>query len=84
MLQRRPLTRLSLALPPIDLRVYSRAAQMLARIMGPQAPDVGALIQLQLTGRDPTGVADDYLDSIRWPSAKGRVVTSGLPRRKQR
>jgi len=71
-------------LPPADYRVYAKAARILSRIMGAQAPTVIALIQAQLGGRDPTGVADDYLDSIGWPLAKGRVVSSRRSRLKRR
>ena len=67
--------RLTVTLPPADYRVYAAAARILTRIMGAQAPATAALIQAQLHGRDSTGVADDHLDSIGWPLAKGRVVS---------
>ncbi len=66
---------LIIALPPSDYRVYVAAARLLARIMGAQAPSVAVLIETQLSHHDPTGVADDYLDLIGWPLAKGRVVS---------
>ena len=43
--------------------------------MGRSAPEVKALIQFNLQDRDATGLADDYLDAIRWPSSAGRVVS---------
>jgi hypothetical protein len=52
--------------------------------MGTRAPDTVTLIQMQLCGRDPTGVADDHLDSIGWPLAKGRVVSLRRSRSKPR
>jgi hypothetical protein len=79
----RPL-QLTIALPPSDFRVYAAAARILARIMGTRAPDTVTLIQMQLCGRDPTGVADDHLDSIGWPLAKGRVVSLRRSRSKPR
>ena len=49
--------------------------------MGRSAPDVLTLIQFNLQDRDAIGIADDYLDAIRWPSSAGRVVT--LKRRRK-
>ncbi len=63
-----------------DYRVFVSAARRLRRIMGRQAPDVLALIRFNLHDRDATGLADDYLDAIRWPNSEGRVVS--LRRRK--
>ena len=73
---------LTLALPPADYRAYVAAARILARIMGRKAPDALALIHHNLVKRDPTGVADDYLDSIGWPLAAGRAISVRRPARK--
>lgn len=43
--------------------------------MGRKAPDALNLVIFCLQGRDATGVADDYLDSVRWPIAAGRMVS---------
>ncbi len=69
------LVRLRIALSPADCRVFAAAARILTRIMGAQAPSVTALIQMQLSGRDPVGIADHYLDSVGWPLEKGRAVS---------
>ena len=66
---------LSLALPAADYRAYVAATRILNRIMGRKAPDALALIQHNLSKRDSTGVADDYLDSIGWPLTAGRAVS---------
>ena len=57
-----------------DYRIFVSATRQLRRIMGRSAPDVAALIVFNLQGRDATGIADDYLDAIRWPSSAGRIV----------
>lgn len=67
--------RITLPLAAADYRVFLDAARQLRRIMGRNAPDVLALIQFNLQGRDATGIADDYLDAIRWPNSSSRVVT---------
>ena len=73
--------RIAVLLPTSDYRAYVRATQILARIMGAAAPDVLALIRFNLHDRDANGVADDYLDAIRWPNSAGRVVS--LRRRRE-
>jgi hypothetical protein len=50
--------------------------------MGRKAPDALALIRHNLLRRDPTGLADDYLDSIGWPLAAGRAISVRRPTRK--
>src|SRR5580700_9488834 len=75
MIRRHRRIQITVMLAPAGFRAYTQAVRILARIMGAEAPDVAALIQAQLSGRDPTGVADDYLDSIGWPLAKGRVIS---------
>lgn len=70
------LVHLKLVLSPADYRVYTGAARILTRIMGRDAPDALALIHQNLIQRDATGVADDYLDSIRWPLADGRATSA--------
>jgi hypothetical protein len=47
--------------------------------MGRKAPDALNLVKFSLQGRDATGVADDYLDSVRWPHAAGRMVSLRRP-----
>ena len=66
--------RVTIVFAPADYRIFVSATRQLRRIMGPSAPDVAALIVFNLQGRDATGIADDYLDSIRWPSSAGRIV----------
>jgi hypothetical protein len=70
---------LNVQLPAADYRVYVSAARKLRRIMGHKAPDAPNLARFSLQGRDATGVADDYLDSIRWPHAAGRMVSLRRP-----
>ena len=69
------LIRISLPLSAVDYRVYVSAVRKLKRIMGRQAPDILSLIRSNLHDRDAAGVADDYLDSIRWPDACGRMIS---------
>src|ERR1035437_6359473 len=80
----RPLIRISLAFAPADYRVFVTAVRQLRRIMGRNAPDVLTLIQFNLHDRDATGVADDYLDAMRWPNAAGRVVSLRRRRKSNR
>ena len=68
---------IKLMLPVTNYRVYVCAARLLIPVMGPKAPDAMALIRHTLSGRDATGIADDYLDSISWPLQNGRT---SLPR----
>ena len=72
---------ITLPLTPRDYRAYSAAAKLLTRIMGEKAPKVETILKLQLGGRDARGLADDYLDAIRWPTQQGRVVSIEPPRR---
>lgn len=72
----RPATiRITVPFARADYRVFVSATRRLRRIMGRHAPDVLALIQFNLHDRDATGLADDYLDAIRWPNSEGRVVS---------
>lgn len=52
--------------------------------MGRKAPDALNLLISSLQGRDATGVADDYLDSVRWPSTSGRMVSLRRPPKRSR
>ena len=70
---------INLPLPAADYRIYVSAARKLRRVMGQKAPDPLALVRFSLQGRDVTGIADDYLDSIRWPQAAGRMVSLRRP-----
>jgi hypothetical protein len=76
-----PTPSIKLMLPITDYRVYVSAARLLIPVMGPKAPDALTLIRHTLGGRDATGIADDYLDSISWPLANGRVLVGrrGVP-----
>lgn len=65
---------LTIPIPAKDHRIYVSATRLLLRILGRKAPTVATLILHDLRGRDATGIADDYLDSIGWPRASGRVV----------
>jgi hypothetical protein len=65
--QSRPLE-LTVALSPADYHAYTSAARLLIRVMGRKAPDALALIRHTLGGRDATGIVDDYLDSVAWPT----------------
>lgn len=69
--------KINLLIPSSEYRAYEQAARILTRLMGRSAPTVDRLIQTQLTGRDATGVADDYLDLIGWPPGRGRVISLG-------
>ena len=74
-----PTPSIKLMLPITDYRVYVSAARLLIPVMGPKAPDALTLIRHTLGGRDATGIADDYLDSVRWPHAAGRMVSLRRP-----
>ena len=67
--------RVTVLFAAVDYGVFVCATRQLRRIMGRTAPGVIALIQFNLQGRDATGIADDYLDAIRWPNAAGRVIS---------
>lgn len=71
----------TIPLPAADYRIYVSAARKLRRLMGRTAPDVLNLVRFSLTGRDATGVADDYLDAVRWSPAAGRMVSLRRPAR---
>jgi hypothetical protein len=70
---------INVLLPAADYRIYVSAARKLRRIMGQQAPDALNLVGFSLQGRDANGIADDYLDSVRWPHAAGRMVSLRRP-----
>ena len=70
---------LNVPLPAADYRIFVSAARKLRRVMGRKAPDVLNLVKFSLQGRDATGVADDYLDSVRWPHAAGRMISLRRP-----
>ena|SRR5882724_11217855 len=70
-----PVVLLQLSLPKSDHRMFAGACRLLARLMGRKAPDPARLILHLLAHRDATGLAEDYLESIRWPVKKGFVVT---------
>jgi hypothetical protein len=57
-----------------DYKPFAYAIRRLRRIMGDKAPDVIALIQTNLRGRDARGLTDDYLDSAGWPFAERRAT----------
>lgn len=65
--KRHTLIRVSVTLPAADYRVYESAARILTRIMGAQAPTAPTIIRAQLSRSDPSGIADDHLDSMGWP-----------------
>lgn len=69
----RPIT-IPVLLPPADYRVFVSATRLLRRSMCAQAPDVPALIRAQLVNRDPTGLAEDYLDLVDWPPEHRRPI----------
>jgi len=75
---------INIPFPAADYRIYVSAARKLRRIMGRKAPDPLGLVQFSLQGRDATGVADDYLDSVRWPHAAGRMVSLRRPTKSTR
>ena len=63
---------LTLALPAADYAAYAGAVAILTRVMGCKAPDVLVLIVHSLRSRDPHGLAEDFLDAIRWsPKRRG-------------
>jgi hypothetical protein len=67
--------RITIPFAAADYGVFVNATRKLRRIMGRSAPGVLTLIKFNLQGRDATGIADDYLDAIRWPNAAGRVIS---------
>lgn len=69
------LVSLTVYLPIRDHRVFLSARRILVRIMGKKAPDTAALIGQHLSGRDATGVADEYLEMVGWPTAAGRAIS---------
>jgi hypothetical protein len=76
--------RILILLPDADHRVLKNAWRKLRRIMGAMAPTLKELIVHQLANREAAGVADDYLEHVRWPNALGRAVSLRrrvLPRR---
>lgn len=75
---------LNVPLPAVDYRIFVSAARRLRRIMGRKAPDALNLVKFSLQGRDATGVADDYLDSVRWPYAAGRMASPSRPAKPSR
>jgi hypothetical protein len=68
------LIRITIPFASADYGVFVSAVRQLRRIMGCNAPDVLTLIQFNLHDRDATGIADDFLDAMRWPNSAGRVV----------
>ncbi len=78
MSQRSRSIRITIIFDAADYRIFVSAARQLRRIMGSNAPDVTALIGFNLQDRDATGLADDYLDAMRWPSSRGRIVSLRL------
>jgi len=58
--------KLSISVSADAYRVHESAVRRLRRFMGRQAPDLVSLVQSNLEGRDAIGLADDYLDSVRW------------------
>lgn len=74
-----PTLRITLNLRRRDYRSFTGAARLLRRIMSRGAPDARTLMAHNLQNRDATGLADDYLDSIRWPHEAGRVVSLRRP-----
>jgi hypothetical protein len=67
--------RITIPFAAADYGVFVNATRQLRRIMGRSAPGVLALIRFNLQGRDATGIADDYLDAVRWPNAAGRIIS---------
>jgi hypothetical protein len=65
-------------LPPDDHRVYTEARRILRCLMGRRTPRIETLLLHDLSGRDATGVVDNYLDAIRWPLERGRAITVQL------
>lgn len=66
--------RIVLALPPRDFAVFTDATRLLRRVMGRKAPNVLALVTRALSHREPLGIADDYLDAIKWPMSQRRAL----------
>lgn len=63
----------SIPIHPAVYDTYRRAAAMLAKVMGGEAPNAVVLIQHELTMRDPKLIADDFLLSIRWRKHQQRL-----------
>lgn len=62
-------------IPAKDHRIYREAQRILRCLMGRKAPSLETLVLHDLCGREATGIADHYLDSIEWPLERGRAVT---------
>jgi hypothetical protein len=81
--------RITVPFPAKDHGTFVSATRMLRRLMGKKAPTTLTLIQRNLTGRDPEGIADDYLDFIGWsgdaasrPASSARKPSAARPRRR--
>jgi hypothetical protein len=69
---------LVILLPAEDHRIYAKARRVLRCLMGRKTPTIEALLLNDLHGRDPDGIADNFLDVIEWPVERGRAVTVHL------
>lgn len=55
-----------------DHRSFVTACRLLRNVIGSSAPNVTALMEHNLSRRDPTGLAEDYLSSAGWPITLGQ------------
>jgi len=71
-------------LPAEDFSIYVEAHRILKCLMGRKAPRLEKLMLHDLRGRDAPGIADNYLDSVRWPLGCGRAVNLRMRERARR
>ena len=71
---------LTVCLPTKDHRSFVNARRRLRRIMGLLAPDLAALCAHNLRGRDPAGLAEDYLTAVGWPVVLAPLHAGGRRR----
>jgi hypothetical protein len=65
---------LTITLSQPDYDVFLAAVRILARVMRKQAPDVPTLVHSKLQRHDAAGLAEDYLDLVRWPLTRRRAL----------
>jgi hypothetical protein len=65
---------ITIALNQPDYEVFLAAVRILARVMRKEAPDVPALVHSKLKRHDAVGLAEDYLDLVRWPVTRRRAL----------
>lgn len=65
---------LAITLAHPDYEVFLAAVRILARVMRKDTPDLSTLVQSKLQRHDAAGLAEDYLDLVRWPMTRRRAL----------